>query len=524
VILDGRNVEGGSQLETDVCIMGGGAAGITLARELSGRAFRVCLLESGGFVYDADTESLNKGDFSAFVGHEDYYGRMRFFGGSTNHWEGRCRPLEETDFLARDWVPYSGWPFDRSHLDAYYLKAAEICGLGSSEFSPGIIEEATGHAPLELDASTIRPMAFQFSKSPRFGVVYRAELENSDNVTVLLNSNVVGFETGENVRRVNNVNVKCLQGSGYRVSARYYVLACGGIENARLLMMPTRYREGGLGNEHGLVGRFFMEHPGMLAAIWLPSEPDIDLHFYSEHHDSTGRGVSSMGWMALTRQAVERERIANYTAWPYRGKGWHYLDGEASLDTIIDNLRDFELPDDFSKHLRNVARDFDYILDRKIFRLRKKFQDLPPPEYIGLITSTEVVPNPDSRLVLIEDRDILGLNRVRLDLQFGDLDWKTIQKGTELVGGGLARAGLGRIKFVGKPKFLNSGRGHHMGTTRMHADPRAGVVDPDCRLHSVSNLYIAGSSVFPTSGSGVPTMTIVALAVRLADHITGLMG
>ena len=524
MILDGRSVGNDELLETDVCIIGGGAAGITLARELSGRQFRVSLLESGGFEYDSDTESLSKGDFSEFVG-DDYFGRLRFFGGSTNHWEGRCRPLEESDFEQRDWVPYSGWPFARSHLDPYYLRAMKICSLASNDFGPGIIENATGAPPLRLDNEVVQPMAYQYSKATRFGAVYRQELENSGNVTVLLNSNVTGFDTSESAGVVNHVLVKNIDGKGYRVSAKYFVLACGGIENARLLLMPTPHRPNGLGNEHDLVGRFFMEHPGMLSAIWLPSEPDTDLRYYSEHHDTTDQGISSMGWMALSRQAATREKIANYNVWPYKGKGWHYLDGEASMDRIIDDLKGFDLPDNFGDHLRNVARDFDYIVDRTLFRLRRKFQDdLQPPEYIGLITSTEVAPNPDSRVVLTEDRDMLGQNRVRLELRFSDLDWRTVQRGTEVVGAELARAGLGRVKLVGKPKFLKSGRGHHMGTTRMHVDPKAGVVDPDCRVHATSNLYIAGSSVFPTSGAGVPTLTIVALAVRLAEHITDLMG
>lgn len=523
MILDGRSIGNDETLQTDVCIIGAGAAGITLARELAGREFRVLLVESGGFVFDPDTESLSGGDFSEFVG-DDYYGRMRFFGGSTNHWEGRCRPLEESDFEPRDWVPHSGWPFRKSHLDPYYERAAAICSLASNDFEPAVIETATGAPRLRVDEHRLRSMAFQYSKATNFGVVYRKALEDAANVTVLLNSNVVEFDTDEAAGSVSHAQVKCLTGTGYRIAARHFILACGGIENARLLLQPSQHRAGGLGNEHDLVGRYFMEHPGMLSAIWLPSSPDIDLRYYSTHYDTTGHGVSSMGWLALPPDVIAGEKIANYTVWPYLGRGWHYLDGQASLDRIIESLKDFDLPDDLTTHMRNVARDFDYILDYELFRLRSKFEELPDPEYIGLITSTEVAPNPDSRLTLMTERDRLGLLRVRLELKFSELDWRTVQRGTELVGSELARAGLGRVKSVGKPEFLKSGRGHHMGTTRMHDDPRHGVVDPDCRVHSLSNLYIAGSSVFPTSGAGVPTLTIVALAVRLADHINRLMG
>lgn len=522
MILDGRTIPDGDMLQTDICIIGAGAAGISLARELAGKNYRVCLLESGGFEFDTDTESLSQGDFSEFVG-DDYYGRMRFFGGSTNHWEGRCRPLEASDFEARDWVPYSGWPFSKSHLDPYYGRAATVCGLGSNEYGPDIIEQATGAPRLPLEDDIVESVAFQYSNATRFGAVYREELEKSGNISVLLHSNAVAFETSETSGSVNHVQVKCLSGTGFSVSARYFVLACGGIENARLLLAPTQYRENGVGNEHDLVGRYFMEHPGLLSAIWLPSAPQTDLRFYQENFAPGGHGVSSMGWLALSRHAVTREKILNYNAWPYPGQGWLYLDGKASLDIIRDSLSELEIPDDFARHLGNVARDFDYLMEHGLYNLRSRFEELPEPRYIGLITSTEVAPNPDSRLTLTPERDMLGLHRVQLKLQFSDLDWKTVEKGTELVGSELARAGMGRIKLVGKAKFLKSGRGHHMGTTRMHTDPKLGVVDADCRVHSTGNLYIAGSSVFPTSGSGVPTLTIVALALRLARHLDDRM-
>jgi choline dehydrogenase-like flavoprotein len=171
-------------------------------------------------------------------------------------------------------------------------------------------------------------------------------------------------------------------------------------------------------------------------------------------------------------------------------------------------------------HLRNAIRRIAATAAASL----KKAARSPSTRLYVVKNVAEQAPNPDSRVVLSRERDALDCPRVALCWRTSPLDKRTAHRAREIFGEELWRAGAGRLQSSlegeGKPWPARlRGARHHMGTTRMHSDPRRGVVDANCRVHGIANLYVAGSSVFPTSGAANPTLTIVALALRLAGHV-----
>ncbi len=259
MFVDAHTVLPGTLIEADVCIVGAGAAGTTLARELIGTHFEVCLLESGGLEFDQHTQSLYRGENVGFPYYSLDAVRLRYFGGTTNHWMGACRPLDPIDFESRPWVPYSGWPFDKSHLDPFYIRAHSICQLGPYEYDPATWETEE-NPQLPILGGRVATAMCQNSPPTRFGQVYREEIKRAPNIQTYLFANVVKIETSSTAQKVVRIHVATLQGNKFWVSARLFILATGAIENPRLLLASNEVQSTGLGNKNDLVGRFFMEH------------------------------------------------------------------------------------------------------------------------------------------------------------------------------------------------------------------------------------------------------------------------
>jgi choline dehydrogenase-like flavoprotein len=498
MLIDARTIPQGRTIETDVCIIGAGAAGITLAREFRGQPFQVCVLESGGLERDEETQSLYRGEIVGLPYPPLTAARLRFFGGTTNHWGGWCQPLDEIDFESRDWIPHSGWPFRKSHLVPFYERAQCIVQLGP--FAYGAEAWETEGAPqLPFKGGRVMTKMVQFSAPTRFGQVYRDEIAHAQNIRTYLNANLVEIETSKEARTVTRLRVACLQGSKFWVSAKLFILATGGIENARLLLLSNRVQRSGLGNQNDLVGRFFMDHAGLNAGTVLLSDPNISPALYVHrvrglHRSSNPPGGQSvMGELMLSPEVMRAEKVANFSA---------VLESTSRLEAAKG--------DGFLSSLYNVIKN----VNRRVFKSPLRLRNIIEP-----------IPNPDSRVSLTAERDRFGQNRVQLDWRLSPSDKRTIRRSQEIIGMELGRAGLGRLMVgldSGDTSWLSSleqGLGHHMGTTRMHVDPKKGVVDQNCQVHEISNLFIAGSSVFPTYGYAPPTLTIVALALRLADHV-----
>ena len=483
MFLDARRIDDESELAADVCVVGAGAAGITMARALSGTGLKVLVLESGGLTLDQRTQVLNAGD-SVGQPYGVVNNRLRFFGGTTNHWRGWCRPLDEIDFEPRDWVPRSGWPIRRSDLDRYYDAARGVCQLAHSSFDARDWARMTGTSAFPASAE-IASTVFQVSPPTRFGKVYRAELERSRSVTVLLHANVVRVQLAEGGREVRSLRVATLSGRRFAVRARRFVLAAGGLENARLLLASSDVQRTGVGNQHDLVGRFFADHPHVpVGSIRYPVDPRASA-FYGVHpnaeHPRAEAGLVATD-LFVRRERLLRSYIASID-----------LPSGASLD----------------RQVRAVGRDL-------------AGADFGLPRLLSL--RTEQAPNPDSRLTLEGRRDELGVPLVRLDWRIGEFERRSAARTMAAVASTLGAGGHARVYnrlLVDEERAWHEtvGGSHHMGTVRMASDPRDGVVDASCRVHGVSNLYVAGSAVFATTGFANPTFTIVALALRLADHL-----
>jgi choline dehydrogenase-like flavoprotein len=522
VLIDARELDAGAPLEADLCVVGAGAAGIAIALRFIGTGRRVLLVESGGLDFDGATQALYEG---ANVGR-DYFDldvcRLRFFGGTTNHWEGRCRPLDPLDFEARPWVPYSGWPISRASLDPYYARAHELCQLGPYDYAPEFWF-LPGESALSFDPARVRTGLWQFSPPTRFGEVYREPFAKAAEVRVLLNANLVDIETGEDGAEVKALRIATLAGKRFSVRARAYVLACGGLENARLLLAANRQVNVGLGNQHGNVGRYFMEHPHLPGSRLLASAPSA-IEFYSYEYRRPRRGGTLvMGYLNLAPELQTSAGLLNCDC--------NFLNdnvgrsGYAALRRVWKAAEQARMPDHLLADLGAALENFDDTFAGLLGRLG--LREYRPDHASFVMWSTlEQAPNPDSRVSLGEQTDALGLPEIRLDWRLSELDKRSLQEVQRTIAEEFGRSGLGRLQIdawvdadlsTWSPRV--TGGNHHMGTTRMTDDPRAGVVDRDCRVHGMANLFVAGSSVFPTSGSANPTLTIVALALRMADHL-----
>lgn len=532
MVIDARSIPSQTVIESDVAIVGAGAAGISLAREFIGHDVRICLLESGGFEFDNSTQSLYEGKNIGLPYHPLDTCRLRLFGGTTKHWGGWCRPLDEIDFKERDWIPYSGWPFDKSHLDPYYERAQPICGLGPSIYDSHTWNKDRKVKLFLFPGGRVRTTIFQTSQAPRFGEVYRREISAAENIRTILHANLVGIETDITAKTATRLRVATLEGNELFVSAKSFVLAMGGIENARLLLVSNTVQRAGLGNQNDLVGRFFMDHPTITMGILLPSEPYSQLGL-EDYHSAGGANFFS-GAVSLSEDVQRQERLSNHCAILRRQvyEEEEVGDGVASFKYLWRSFREQQLPEEFAHHLKNVITDIDLVAVTLHKRIRSRAR---PLALLNLGNHSEPVPNPESRVSLSSERDKLGLNRAQLDWRLSELDKINMRRFLEILAREVGRFGLGRVRILlnndnswpipppESPWTGPRGAYHHMGTTRMSKDPQKGVVDENCRVHRMSNLFVAGSSVFPTSGYANPTLTIVALALRLADHMKSEM-
>ncbi|MGV6826079.1 MAG: FAD-dependent oxidoreductase [bacterium] len=515
MLVDISDIEQDSSIDCDLCIIGAGAAGITIAREFDGTGMNVWLLESGGLEFEQDTQDLYVGASSGRKYFPLDETRLRYLGGTTNHWAGLCRPLDEIDFEVRDWVPHSGWPFDRDHLMSWYRRAEIVCELpGHSYDTDSWLPES--EVAIGFDPQAIRSEVYLSSTPTRFGKRYRGELSESGNIRLCLHANVTNLQLDEGNARINRVQIKTLNGRRFAIKPGACVIASGSIENARLLLVSNSQQKKGLGNNYDNVGRYFMDHLVLdRGGAIVSNVAKIPEAYYNPYLSRRRRPTFFTLLMSTDMQ--RRYQVLNYSTMFFS----HALpDGVRSYRQLQRKLERDEPIDDWSLHLGKILGDVDDVA--KAF-YHDYLTDQPRPIMLDLYNQWEQAPNPESRVTLTSDLDVLGMPRVNVDWKLSELDTHTLSACQQVLAHEAGSSGLGRVKVAIKsgeelPERVR-GDNHQMGTTRMHRDASSGVVDPDCRVHSVDNLYIAGGSVFPTCGSTNPTLTVVALSLRLSDHI-----
>lgn len=531
MFIDTRTVERNTVIETTVCIIGAGVAGITLALEMSRAGVDTCMLESGGFSPDDDTRDLYRGENIGLPYSFADGSRSRYFGGSSNCWGGWCRPLDPWDFEKRDWIAHSGWPFRLDELAPYYARTHELLKLGPQNFDPAYWEREIGRHDvrrLPLGTGDMRDTVAQFSPPVRFGKAYREELSRSARVRVFLHANVLNIDADAQGTTISRVRVATISGRSMSVTARIFVLATGGIENARLLLASNNVQAAGLGNANDLVGRYFMDHPRMMSGkvrfrpgLARNKLYDIKYHYQNAAVSAHGTKISSQ--FAPKREWMEREKLLNSRVWLY--SKW-YGEGSAGSEALIHCKEALLLKDQPGRSLKaDIATMIAHPLHTVGYGLTRLLQWPALITDVTLQAIVEAVPNPDSRVTLSADkRDRFGMPRVRVEWRLGEQVQRTFDKTFQLLAQELRMAAVADVELdaplEGRPWPANlEGTWHHMGTTRMHDSPREGVVDRNCKVHGISNLYVGGSSVFPTVGANFPTITIAALSLRLAGHL-----
>lgn len=511
------------QLDWDVCIIGTGPAGATLACELSDTGLRVLLLESGGLVRQPHADALNEVENVGWPRVADQWlVRNRIVGGSSHTWSGRCVPFDDIDFEKRSWVPYSGWPLVSGALTRYLERAESYLGLnaGSGLTSDAFWTLAGRARPIpEFDETRLIPHLWQFSRDhenrrehTRFAHVLTRNL--ADNVTLLSNATVCDIELNEACSAVRAVQVAAPDGARWRISARQVILCAGGIENPRLLLSADTQLPGGIGNQYGQVGRYLMDHlRGPTASFSLHCTDRLRKQL--GHYRVSGGQVFALG-LRLSPVLQKQEELLNCSAW---------LEGNIAADDPWNALKQIAKGDirvsTFAAITGNaglLARGMrDHLVERN--GLPRKIDRL------NLICMCEQLPDPESQVTLSHERDGLGMRRTRVNWRVHEQEARTMRRMTALIAGQFARlrwpvpqpdAWLATDAPL--PQYFQD-VAHPTGTTRMGDDLRTSVVDKNCQLHGVSGLYVAGSSVFPTSSHANPTHMIVALALRLADTI-----
>jgi choline dehydrogenase-like flavoprotein len=532
MIQDLRSQVDGLKVEADLCIIGAGAAGIAIATQFAETGVQVCLVESGGYDYEEDTQQLYAGrSLGEPVDLET--GRLRMLGGTTNHWGGRCAEYSPAEFATRDWVPYSGWPIDLDELKPFYRRARKLCGL-AADWAPNeetlrFLEIADDSGPTDqIDTQIWRTAPDAGGGAWSFGLVYRSMLQRATNVRLLLHANCTAFRTNDVLGHVEAIAVQSLTGVSCTITAKAFVLCCGGIENPRLLLAASPTEQRGLGASHDLIGRFFMQHLRVDAARIVPTQrlsPMQDV--YGEFRAADG----VMYEVGLTlSEATQREyKLLNCSAViDYIGDPQA---GTTALQDVWRRLRQGRWGDDLGIKVWRVVNDLSAIESNAERRLLHGRHPLLPLESAMLTVDVEQVPNPDSRILLGDERDALGMRRTVTNWRFSPVEKRTVRHFMMATAAAFARRGIGRVAL--RPWLQESDDGwphpidetHHLiGTTRMSAEPAQGVVDSSCRVWGVDNLYVAGSSVFPAGGHVNPTLTLIALAVRLADHLRVRLG
>lgn len=532
MLLDLDEMAAPTERATQVCVIGAGVAGITAARRLLAAGHDVLLLESGGTDYARDTADLNHG---ASVGR-DYYplkdARLRFFGGTTAIWGGRCAEYDPIDLERRDWVPGSGWPFGWDELARYYREARPLFGIAPEPITSATLSAAGVPLPA-FDPDRLATPLWSFDpRFDRFTLDQCRDLVDHPRCTIVTHATVTEIRVDATGGRVVAIEAAALGGRRLTVVPEMTVLAAGGIENARILLASRSVVPAGLGNAHDQVGRCFMEHPHARGGRIVGGDPWRLLKAFGRRHRLGGRDVAALITPAAALQ--RRARILNTSLTivarqPERASQFWGMRAYSGLKHDI-------APTRAGRRLWMATKQAASWAQRRIDPLRPWLLHKAGRVEIALLVRAEQAPDPDSRITLSDDRDALGVPRVRLDWRLGAIDKRSVSVLVDTLGEELARLKLGRVERAGwlddpaqdwRTDPLVSahpiGGYHHIGTTRMSADPRHGVTDGDGCVHGIANLYVAGSSTFPTASWANPTLTIAALALRAADKVAAAL-
>lgn len=518
MLINGKTSKTTDILTADVCIIGAGAAGLTLAQQFDHAPFSVLLLESGDFRTDPITQSLADGTTDGEL-YPFMESRARCFGGSTTRWSGVCIPLDPSDFQQRLWVSHSGWPFEHSHLLPYYQRARRIFGL------PEVIPTPQGLQTSPFNQSPLETKIMEYSRPLDLGRKYKQQIVQSRNITLVTHANVSQLIPDTEGRYIEYLTVQGLEGNQFQVKSRTFILATGGIENARLLLASNTHYPEGLGNHYDLVGRFFMEHYFKVLGILPIKQQQQQTRFFTNL--SRFGEIYAQGTFGLSDDLRNQQQLLNLHI---RLPRYNLLEDTTAVvvaKQLQASIRSQGYAALTASQWQQLWQNQPTVLPRYFsWHWWNKLNPLASFDHVRLLASVEQEPDPNNRIMLSSKLDYLGQPLANLTLRFSDQMWDSVERSLPHISKTLLERGFGALEYDSdRIKHLTSYNKiglHHMGTTRMHNNPRHGVVDSNGKVHNLANLYVAGSSVFPTGGAANPTLTIAALALRLADYIQGI--
>ena len=470
----------------DFCICGAGAAGITLAVALAQSGKKVVLLEGGGQTYSSESQNLYSGEV---VGHDPAYPlagvRLRYLGGTTNHWTGRCTTFKPYDFERKLDSGLPGWPLAFEEFDKYLKPAMAILDLKPADgFSDGF--------NTNLKTKSFEPDLYQNSPPTRFAEKFKEELVSLPKLDVFINASVVNINCGQK-GSVSAITISNFKKNARTIKSKHYVLAMGAVENARTLLFSDSVYKRGVGNDSDMVGRCFMEHYNVEMGVFIPNEAlwkdreAISFYTTNEFVDETNVGSSNV---SLTVLGAEGRTNAG------------------RLGPLRQVLKDLSCKYDLSDKLQFVFT-----------------HQCSGDGVVG--TLTEQFPNLNSRITLSQKVDFFERRKVKLNWDMSDSDKSTIRRIAVRLAKDVSELNIGHMRLPDyiletEKRIVARGHAHQMGTTRMAANPKHGVVDSNSKVFGIDNLYIAGSSIFSTGGGGNPTLPIVQFTLRLKDHLLSL--
>jgi choline dehydrogenase-like flavoprotein len=504
-------------IHTQVCIIGAGAAGITIARNLK-NSERVTLVDSGNFGLDNRTQSLYEGKNLALKYFDLLKCRLRYFGGTTNHWGGYCRTNDPIDYEGRPDLNLPEWPVKSDELEPYIERAKKELGLKYDFFDHTELLKDKGISKDQLiDDITdgLQTKIFQVSSKTKFSRIYRDELKKQSNLDVLLNLNAVHIELSTDGLNIEFILLRNLKGEETRIYAQKFIIACHGIENARLLLNSNNRQKQGIGNTSGHVGKYFMEHAHIDASRLIPTD-----NFPKFYDFSLLRRQKLNANISFTDEFTRKNKMLQYYCrfFPVYAED-SVLNAARRLKQSLNQPYSASLYYDLSKSVSNIQEITKFVISNLHWHS-------PTPKYYYLNHRIEQAPNPNSRVVISSEKDEVGAYKADLNWELNNHDYDAFKKGQDKIVMELSALNAGRFELEEiTPSLVKQrlkGHYHHTGTTRMSENIDSGVVDKNCKVHGINNLYIAGSSVFPTAGYSGPTLVILALSYRLAEHIESI--
>jgi len=520
MFIDFNKEKNNTKFKARICVIGSGIVGLSFISEyLQIDPIEIIVLESGDLYPSVKKDNLNKVINTGEAQSGIKGSRARVFGGTSTLWGGQITPLLPIDFQERAWVKSSGWPFQYDSLLPFYKRAAINLGINEHNFDEDI------WAPENNFKQQINPesLILTYSKwtpSPNFSKTFKKKLKKTKHFTVLYNATVVNIELNDAKTATTSVSVKNEYGLSGSVSADYFIIACGGIENARILLASNDRCAEGIGNKNDLVGRCFQEHASVYGGRLEP----IDFKKFKALFSSYFKGNQIyLPKLQLSPQHQSAEKILNTSG----NIEVQYLEGSAiALKQLFNDTKARSFDQDTIKAFIDVIKNpldafnlvFSYAMQRRMY--------FPRNATYFLLAFCETEANVNSRITLSNETDDMGMSKAVIDWQLSDSTRQTMLVYMQRASEELERLGIANT--IIKPSLFEHtdewkshiyGIHHHIGTTRMHEDPTQGVVDGDCKVHGINNLYIAGNSVFPTSGAANPTYTAIALVIKLADHL-----